>query len=139
VVYVSEQFNGFILLRGGKAYFKRGIFGATEVGRLRVDGEAIMEFAKNSNSLSKVKVTRSGVRVYDETLYKQLLVYSVTLSSMRKRSLHRILRLMERVSKLDDYSLHFWYAEAISKFKEGGLIALKSVSRALRALYGIDK
>jgi hypothetical protein len=136
---MSEQFNGFILFRGERAYFKRSVFGNTEIGRLRVDKETLIEFANNANASSKVKVTKSGMHVYDESLYKQLLVYSMTLSSMRKRSSLRVLRLIECISKLDEYSLHFWYTEAISRFEGRGLIAVKRVSKAVRALYGIDR
>lgn len=136
---VSSQFNGFILFKGDKAYFRRDVFGSTEIGRLRVNRELLTDFIKNSNSSQKVKMTKNGMRVLDEVLYKRLLIYATTLACMRKRSTLRILRTAEVISKLDEYSLHFWYTEVISRFKERGVRALWRVSRSLRVLYGVDR
>lgn|GEM_PF-896478 len=137
--FMSNQFNGFILFRGDKIYFRCDVFRSIEIGRLRVDRELLIDFIKNFNQLSKVKLTRSGVRVFDEVLYKRLLIYAVTLACIRKRNTFRILRTAEVISKLDEYSLHFWYTEAISRFKEGGVRSLWRVSRSLRVLYGVDR
>lgn len=136
---VSSQFNGFILFKGDKAYFRRDVFGSTEIGRLRVDRELLTDFIKNFNSSQKVKMTKNGMRVLDEVLYKRLLIYATTLACIRKRSTLRILRTAEVISKLDEYSLHFWYTEVISRFKERGVRALWRVSRSLRVLYGVDR
>jgi len=135
---VNPEFKGFILFKK-RAYFKSGTSNTTDVGRLRIRKEDLTDFARNANALAKVKTTESGVWVFDEALYKRLLVYAVALNGVRKRNALRILRLTDIVSKLDDYSLHFWYTEAVSRFKQGGLISLSRVSRSLRALYGIDK
>lgn len=136
---MSTQFNGFILFKGDRAYFKRDVLGSTEIGRLRINKEFIMDFIKSMNSSSKIKVTKSGLRVFDEGLYKRLLVYAVTLACIRRKNSLRVLKITEVISKLDEYSLHFWYTEAISRFKERGVRALWCVSRSLRVLYGISR
>jgi hypothetical protein len=136
---MGTEFHGFVLFKGGRTYFKREVFGGPEVGKLRVDKESLTEFAKNANALPKVRVTKSGMWVYDESLYKQLLIYAVALNSMRKKNALRVMRLMEVVSKLDEYSLHFWYTEMIARFKQLGLRGLSRVARSLRVLYGVSK
>ena len=136
---MGTQFSGFVLFRKDRAYFKRDALGKAEVSKLRVGKEDLIELARSFDALDKIKVTRSGMWVYDEALYKRLVVYAVTLSRMRRRSSLKTLRLVEAVGKLDDYSLHFWYTEAASAFKRGGLRALGRVSRSLRVLYGVDR
>lgn len=135
---MNPEFKGFILFKE-RAYFKSGASSTTDVGRLRIRKEDLIDFARNANALTKMKTTKSGVWVFDEALYKRLLVYAVALDGVKKRSALRVLKLTDVVSKLDDYSLHFWYTEAVSRFKQGGLINLRRVSRSLRALYGVDK
>jgi len=136
---MSTEFNGFILFKGDRVYFKRGIMSSTEIGRLKITKEDVIEYLKNTNALSKTKPTKSGLRIYDESLYKRLLVYTATLSTIRRRNALRTLKLIETVNKLDDYSLHFWYSEFVSIFKQRGLRSVGRVSRSLRVLYGIDK
>jgi hypothetical protein len=135
----STEAKGFILFKKDRAYFKRGIIGSTEIGKLKIRREEVLEYLRNTNTLSKIKPTKSGLWIYEEQLYKQLLVYAAGVSTMRNRGSLRILKLIEAISKLDEYSLHFWYAEFASRFKQGGLRGIGRVSRALRVLYGIDK
>jgi hypothetical protein len=136
---MSTQFKGFILFKGYRAYFKRDLFDTSEVSKLRVEKEDIIEFIKNANASTKIKITKGSIQVYDEMLYKRSLVYSIALGSIRKRNSLRILRLSEAINKLDDYSLHFWYTEAVSMFKQKGLRGVKRVARSLRVLYSVDK
>jgi len=136
---MSVEIKGLILFRGDKTYFKRDFTSSSEVGRLKVTKEDIIEYLKNSNSLSKTKVTKSGMWIYDESLYKRLIVYAASLSTMRRKNSLRILKLLESVNKLDEYSLHFWYSELVSRFKSGGLRPLGRISRSLRILYGVDR
>jgi hypothetical protein len=136
---MSTQFKGFILFKGYKVHFKRDLFGVSEISKLRIDKEDIIEFIKNADASTKIKITKGSIQVYDEMLYKRSLVYSIALDGIRKRNPLRILRLSEAINKLDDYSLHFWYTEAVSIFKQKGLRGIKRVSRSLRVLYGVDK
>lgn len=136
---MSTQFKGFILFRGYKTSFKRELFAKSEVSKLKVEKGDLIEFVKNANAPAKIKITKGSIRVDDEILYKRLLVYSIALSGIRKRNPLRILKLFEAINKLDDYSLHFWYTEAVSMFKQRGLRGVRRVSKSLRVLYGVDK
>jgi hypothetical protein len=136
---MSDQFNGFILFRDYKAYFKRGIIGSVEIGRIKIYKEDLMNFLKHVDASTKVKYTKSGLQIFDESLYKRLLVYAVAFSFIRKKSSLRILRLIEAVKKLDDYSLHFWYTEALTRYKDRRQRGLGRVSRSIRVLYGVDR
>jgi hypothetical protein len=127
------------MFKGDRAYIKRDVFSKTEVGRLKVSKEDVLEFIKNTNASSKIKQTKSGVRVLDETLYKQIVVYTANLSSMKKKTSLRLLKLAEAIRGLDEYSLHFWYTEIIERYRKRGLRAIGRVARALRVLYGVDK
>jgi hypothetical protein len=127
------------MFKGDRTYIKRDVFGETEVGRLKANKEDVLEFIRGTNAPSKIKQTKSGVWILDETLYKQLVVYTANLSSMKKRTSLRLLKLAEVIHKLDEYSLHFWYTEIIERYRKRGLQAVGRVGRALRVLYGVDK
>jgi hypothetical protein len=127
------------MFKGDRSYIKRDVFSRTEVGRLKASKENVLEFIKNTNASSKIKQTKSGVWVLDETLYKQIVIYTANLSSMKKKTSLRLLKLAETVHKLDEYSLHFWYTEIIERYRKKGLRAIGRVARALRVLYGVDK
>ena len=136
---ISAEFRGFVMFKGNRAYIKRDVFGKAEVGRLKASREDVLEFIKGANASSKIKQTKSGLWILDETLYKQLVVYTANLSSMKKKTSLRVLKLAEAVRKLDEYSLHFWYTEIVGRYRRGGLRAIGRVARALRVLYGVDK
>jgi hypothetical protein len=136
---ISVEFRGFVMFKGDRTYIKRDVFGEAEVGRLKASREDVLEFIKGANASSKIKQTKSGLWILDETLYKQLVVYTANLSSMKKKTSLRVLKLAEAVRKLDEYSLHFWYTEIVGRYRRGGLRAIGRVARALRVLYGVDK
>ncbi|MCC6023550.1 MAG: hypothetical protein LM600_02490 [Thaumarchaeota archaeon] len=135
----SIEFRGFVMFKGDRTYIRRDAFGEAEVGRLKVSRKDVLEFFRGANASSKIKQTKSGAWILDETLYKQLVVYTASLSSMRKRTSLRLLKLAEIIRKLDEYSLHFWYTEIVERYRKGGLRAIGRVARALRVLYGVDK
>ena len=139
VMNISAEFRGFVMFKGDRIYIKRDVFGEAEVGRLKASREEVLEFIKGVNASSKIKQTKSGLWVFDETLYKQLVVYVANLSSMKKKTSLRLLKLTEAIRKLDEYSLHFWYTEVVGRYRKGGLRAIGRVARALRVLYGVDK
>jgi hypothetical protein len=124
VIGISAEFRGFVMFRGDRTYIKRDAFGKAEVGRLKASREDVLEFIKGANASSKIKQTKSGLWILDETLYKQLAVYAANLSSMKKKTSLRILKLAEAVRKLDEYSLHFWYTEIVERYRKGGLRAI---------------
>ena len=136
---ISTEFRGFVMFKGDRAYIKRDVFSKAEVGRLKTSKEDVLEFVKNIDASSKIKQTKSGVWVLDETLYKQIVVYTANLSSMKKKTSLRLLKLAETIRGLDEYSLHFWYTEIIERYRRRGLRAIGRVARALRVLYGVDK
>jgi hypothetical protein len=135
----SIEFRGFVMFKGDRTYIRRDAFGEAEVGRLKVSRKDVLEFFRGANASSKIKQTKSGAWILDETLYKQLVVYTASLSSMRKRTSLRLLKLAEIIRKLDEYSLHFWYTEIVERYRKGGLRAIGRVARALRVLYGVNK
>jgi hypothetical protein len=65
---MSTQFKGFILFKGYKVHFKRDLFGVSEISKLRIDKEDIIEFIKNADASTKIKITKGSIQVYDEML-----------------------------------------------------------------------
>jgi hypothetical protein len=138
---VEPEFKRFILFRGGRAYFKDDVL---EEPEFVVDAseDEILDFVRRYGA-SKVRQTSSGLWVFDETLYKELVVYATALSTMKDKSGLRPLKLAEAVRSLDEYSLHFWYAEIIwryrrGKYRSGPLVSIPRVAKAFRVMYGVD-
>jgi len=139
---VEPEFKRFILFRGGRAYFKEDVLEEPELV-LDVDEHEILDFVRRYGA-SKVRQTSSGLWVYDETLYKQLVVYATALSTMKDKSALRLLKLAEVVRSLDEYSLHFWFAEIIWRYRRGRywsspLVSIPRVAKAFRVMYGVDE
>jgi len=135
---VRPEFKRFMLLRDGWVYFKHDVTEEAEVA-VRVDESYILDFIKSVGAGSKVRQTGSGLWVFDETLYKQLVVYATVLSFMREKTSLRVLKLIDAVRSLDEYSLHFWYSEIVWVYRRKGLQAVARVAKAFRVLYGIDE
>jgi hypothetical protein len=139
---VEPEFKRFILFRDGKAYFKEDVLEEPEL-IVDVGEDEILDFVRRYGA-SKVRQTSSGLWVFDETLYKQLVVYATALSTMKDKSALRLLKLAEAVRSLDEYSLHFWYAEIIWRYKKGKywsgpLVSIPRVAKAFRVMYGVDE
>jgi len=136
---LSSEFKGFILFKGDRAYFKRGVLGASDIGKLKVTKSDLLDVVKQLDAFAKVKETESGLWVYDEDLYKRLLVFSAFYGPLRAKSPLKALKLAGVVKRMDGYTLHFWYAEALERYRLGGVRVLRRVSRAARILYGVDR
>ncbi|MGC8983606.1 MAG: hypothetical protein ACP5KA_07655, partial [Desulfurococcaceae archaeon] len=120
---MSSEFAGFILFRGDRAYFKRGALGANDIGKLKVTKSDLLDAVKQLDALGKVKETKSGLWVYDEDLYKRLLVFSALYGPLRAKSPLKALKLALVVRRMDGYTIHFWYTEALEKYRRGGIRA----------------
>jgi len=136
---LSSKFTGFILFKGDRACFKRGVLGASDASKLKITKDVLLSVVRQFDALAKVRETESGLWVYDEDLYKKLLVFSAFYGSVKVRSALRTLKLAEVVKRMDDYSLHFWYAEILEKYRQRGIRAVGRISRAARILYGVDE
>ncbi|MGC8983484.1 MAG: hypothetical protein ACP5KA_07035 [Desulfurococcaceae archaeon] len=136
---MASGFKGFVLFKGVRAYFKRGVVGSIDVGKLRVTKDELLDVVRQLDALARVKATKSGLWVYDEDLYKRLVVFSAFYGPMKAKSSLKTLKLVEVVKRLDDYSLHFWYTEVLDRYRQRGVRAVRVVSRAARILYGVDK
>jgi hypothetical protein len=132
------EFKRFVLFGGEKVYFKHDVLEETEIA-VRVSESDIFEFIKSVGAGSKIRQTSSGLWIFDETLYKQLVVYASALGFMKEKTSLRVLKLIDAVRLLDEYSLHFWYTEIVGKYRRKGLQAVARVAKAFRVLYGIDE
>lgn len=136
---VSAGTAGYVAFVGGRCYFRKGgPFGPVDVGRLRVERERLLELVERIGPRGSYRATGNGLVFNDESLYKRALVYAVAVAGLRARVGLRRTRLAESVRSLDDYELHFWYTEAVDRYRRRGLRGLGRVSRAFRALHGVD-
>lgn len=86
----------------------------------------------------KYKRTKKSVFTDSEKLFKLSTVYSGVRQTMRSTSPSRILALSKVLVTMEEYSLHFWYSEFITRYLERkNVVDTYKVGRAFRDLYDI--
>lgn len=86
----------------------------------------------------KYKRTKKSVFTDSERLFKLSTVYSGVRQTMRSTSPSRILALTKVLVTMEEYSLHFWYSEFITRYLERkNVVDTYKVGRAFRDLYDI--
>jgi hypothetical protein len=134
----SAEPRGFVLFKGDRAYFKRGVAGEVEL-EARVRREELASFVRWLDALGKARETESGLWIYDEDLYQRAAVFAALSSSVKAGRPLKLLKLAEVVRGMDGYSLYFWYTEAVGSYRREGIKGVERVARAARILYKVDR
>jgi hypothetical protein len=86
----------------------------------------------------KYKRTKKSMFTDSERLFKLSVVYSGVRQTMRYTSPSRILTLSKVLVAMEEYSLHFWYSEFVTRYTERkNVMDTYKVGRAFRDLYDI--
>ncbi|MEJ2774631.1 MAG: hypothetical protein RXR08_09865 [Sulfolobaceae archaeon] len=86
----------------------------------------------------KYKRTKKSMFTDSERLFKLSVVYSGVRQTMRYTSPSRILTLSKVLVTMEEYSLHFWYSEFVTRYTERkNVVDTYKVGRAFRDLYDI--
>lgn len=84
----------------------------------------------------KFKKTKMTVSTDSERLFKMAVVYGGVRQTLRNTSHVRLLGISKAILSLEEFSLHFWYTEFVSRYlRRNNSVDTFRVSRAFRDLY----
>ncbi|MUM65786.1 hypothetical protein D1867_11165 [Acidianus infernus] len=85
---------------------------------------------------AEYKRTKKTISTDNERIFKILVVYGGVRQTMRKVLASRINKLSDVLINMDEFSLHYWYSEFLTRFsRRNNVVDTYRVGRAFRDLY----